>query len=144
MKNGRPILLVEDQDDDVELTLRAFRQNRLANEVVVARDGIEALEWLHGTEPDGSRRHAALVLLDLKLPRMDGLEVLQRIRADDHTRFVPVVMLTSSSEEQDLVASYEQGANSYVRKPVDFERFVESARQLGLYWLMLNESPVTD
>lgn len=144
MTNGRPILLVEDQEDDVELTLRAFRQNRIANEVVVARDGVEALEWLHGTDDAGERRHAALVLLDLKLPRLDGLEVLHRIRADEHTRFVPVVILTSSSEEQDLVASYSQGANSYVRKPVDFEQFVESARQLGLYWLMLNQCPVSD
>lgn len=141
MKNQRPILLVEDQDDDVELTLRAFRQNRIANEVVVARDGEQALEWLHGREPDGERRHPALVLLDLKLPGLDGLEVLHRIRADEHTRLLPVVMLTSSREERDLVESYKQGANSYVQKPVDFEQFVESARQLGMYWLMLNESP---
>lgn len=141
MKNQRPILLVEDQDDDVELTLRAFRQNRIANEVVVARDGEQALEWLHGQDPDGERRHPALVLLDLKLPGLDGLEVLHRIRADEHTRLLPVVMLTSSREERDLVESYKQGANSYVQKPVDFEQFVESARQLGMYWLMLNESP---
>lgn len=141
MTDHRSILLVEDNDDDVQLTIRAFRRNNIANEVAVARDGVEALDWLLGVDEQGQRRHAAVVLLDLKLPRLDGLEVLHRIRADEHTKLVPVVVLTSSREEQDLVSSYSLGANSYVRKPVNFEQFVEAARQLGLYWLVLNETP---
>lgn len=130
------ILLVEDNPDDVALTLRAFQKNNIQNEVVVARDGVEALEYLFGTEA-----MPQLVLLDLQLPRMDGHEVLRRLRADDRTRLLPVVILTSSSEERDLVEGYASGANSYVRKPVDFEQFTEAVRQLDLYWLVLNEAP---
>ena len=135
---SRTILLVEDNDDDVELTLRAFRKNQIHNEIRVARDGAEALANL--VEPS-SERLPAVVLLDLKLPKVDGLEVLRQIRAHERTRLLPVVILTSSREESDLVSGYELGANSYVRKPVDFGDFVEAARQLGLYWLLLNEAP---
>ncbi|MCL6499355.1 MAG: response regulator [Firmicutes bacterium] len=140
----RRILLVEDNPDDVALTLRALRAHRVANEVVVAEDGVEALEYLFGEGRYAGRDVRdlpAVVLLDLKLPRVDGLEVLRRVRADDRTRLVPVVILTSSKEEQDLLAGYSLGANSYVRKPVDFQQFVEAVRQLGLYWLLLNEAP---
>jgi two-component system, response regulator len=132
-----PILLVEDNPDDELLTRRAFAKNRIANPIVVAHDGVEALEMLHG--PDALR--PSLVLLDLKLPRLDGIEVLSRMRADERTRLLPVVVLTTSKEESDLIASYGRGANSYVRKPVDFEQFVDAVGQLGLYWLMLNEAP---
>ena len=144
MRRPGVILLVEDNADDVILTLRAFKKNNIANEVVVARDGVEALDYLFATGPhDGrdARQLPQVVLLDLKLPRIDGIEVLRRIRADPATRVVPVVVLTSSREEHDLVDSYRLGANSYVRKPVDFLEFVEAARQLGLYWLVLNEAP---
>lgn len=130
------ILLVEDNPDDELLTRRAFEKNRIGNRIVVAHDGVEALELLFG-----GGELPQLVLLDLKLPRVDGLEVLRRMRADDRTRLLPVVVLTSSREERDLVESYRLGANSYVRKPVDFDEFVEAARQLGLYWLLLNEPP---
>jgi two-component system response regulator len=141
MRNGT-ILLVEDNPDDVELTLHAFRESQSANEIVVVRDGAEALEYLFA-----SGRHAArdasvmpeVVLLDLKLPRVDGLEVLRQIRANPQTRRLAVVVLTSSREEQDVVRSYDLGANSFVRKPVDFVAFLDAARQLGLYWLVLNE-----
>jgi len=142
----KSILLVEDNPDDEALTKRAFQKNNIANNVVVARDGVEALEYLFGTGPHAGRDPhdlPQLVLLDLKLPRIDGLEVLRRIRADARTRLLPVVVLTSSREEQDLVSSYSLGCNSYVRKPVNFDEFLESARQLGLYWLLLNESPVS-
>jgi two-component system response regulator len=132
-----PILLVEDNPDDELLTRRAFAKNRIANPIVVAHDGVEAIEMLHG--PESIR--PSLVLLDLKLPRLDGIEVLTRLRADERTRLLPVVILTTSKEESDLIASYGQGANSYVRKPVDFEQFVEAVGQLGMYWLMLNEAP---
>jgi two-component system response regulator len=137
------VLLVEDNPDDVELTLRAFRKASISNEVVVARDGLEALDYLFGTGAHEGERPTLpqVVLLDLKLPRVDGLEVLQRIRADRRTRLLPVVVLTSSREEQDLVRSYELGANSYVRKPVDFTQFVEATRELGLYWLLWNLAP---
>jgi two-component system response regulator len=133
------ILLVEDNSNDELLTLRALKKNKIKNEVVVARDGTEALEYLFGT--GNARPLPQVVLLDLKLPKVDGLEVLQRIRADGRTKRLPVVILTSSNEEKDLVACYDRGANSYIRKPVDFNQFTEAVRQLGLYWLVLNESP---
>ena len=138
------ILLVEDNQDDEELALLAFQKSNVANEVIVARDGEEALDYLFGTGPYAGRDVSLLpqvVLLDLKLPKVDGLEVLQRLRADPRTKRLPVVVLTSSKEEQDLLESYELGANSYVRKPVDFGQFLESVRQLQLYWLVLNEPP---
>jgi len=137
------ILLVEDNPDDVDLTIRAFRKANISNEVVVARDGVEALDYLFGTGAHAGKTNGLpqVVLLDLKLPRVDGMEVLQRIRGDPRTRFLPVVVLTSSREEQDLVRSYELGASSYVRKPVDFKEFMDAARQLGLYWLVLNLAP---
>jgi len=137
------ILLVEDNPDDVDLTIRAFRKANISNEVVVARDGVEALDYLFGTGAHAGKTIGLpqVVLLDLKLPRVDGMEVLQRIRGDPRTHFLPVVVLTSSREEQDLVRSYELGASSYVRKPVDFKEFMDAARQLGLYWLVLNLAP---
>jgi CheY-like chemotaxis protein len=134
-----PILLVEDNPDDEALTRRAFDRSGIANDLTVVRDGQEALDYLFGT---GSPPVIpALILLDLKLPKVDGLEVLKQIRAHDHTKLIPVVILTSSREETDLVAGYGSGANSYVRKPVDFKDFAESVRQLGLYWLVVNEAP---
>jgi CheY-like chemotaxis protein len=142
---SKVILLVEDNPDDEALTLRALKKNDIRNQVVVARDGAQALEYLFGTgerkerDPEVSPQ---LVLLDLKLPRVDGLEVLRRIRADERTRLLPVVILTSSKEQRDLVEGYGYGANSYIRKPVDFGQFVEAVRQLGLYWLVLNETPL--
>jgi len=142
--DGKVILLVEDNPDDEALTLRALRKNQIRNEVVVARDGVEALDYLFAAGAHASRdarETPQIVLLDLKLPKLDGLEVMRRIRADDRTRLLPVVILTSSNEETDLVRSYGLGCNSYVRKPVDFAQFTEAARQLGLYWLLLNEPP---
>ena len=144
MDEKRTILLVEDNSDDVELTLRALKQYNIRNEIVVVRDGEEALDYLFATGTYSDRDTTtmpAVVILDLKLPKVDGLEVLQRIRADERTKLVPVVILTSSKEEQDMVNGYKFGANSYVRKPVDFTQFVEAARQLGLYWLIINEPP---
>jgi two-component system, response regulator len=141
------ILLVEDNPDDVELTMRAFRKNNIANKVVVARDGVEALDFLfcQGTYVSRDNNDTPrLILLDLKLPKLDGLQVLARLRANERTKLVPVVILTSSKEEQDLIISYKSGANSYVRKPVDFGQFVEAVRQIGLYWLLINESPTLD
>ncbi len=137
------ILLVEDDPDDVELALRALQRHRIANQVVVVRDGAEALAFLYGEGAHATRNPGDLpevVLLDLNLPKVRGLEVLQRIRADARTRFLPVVVLTTSSEERDVVESYRLGANSYIRKPVDFEQFAEAMRQLGMYWLVLNQN----
>lgn len=142
MPHERPILLVEDNPDDEALTLRAFSKNKIANPVVVARDGVEALDYLFCTGPYSNRDPSsmpAVILLDLKLPRIDGLEVLRRIRASDKTALLPVVVLTTSKEHQDISEAYRLGANSYIRKPVDFERFIHAVGQLGLYWLSLNE-----
>jgi two-component system response regulator len=138
----RMILLVEDNPDDEALTRRALAKNNIQNEIVVARDGAEALDCLFGTgQHEGRPLAPELVLLDLKLPKVDGLEVLRRIRSHPQTRLLPVVILTSSLEEKDVISGYGLGANSYIRKPVDFGQFVESVRQLGLYWLILNEPP---
>jgi two-component system response regulator len=136
------ILLVEDNPDDELLTLRALQQNKIQNKVVVVRDGAEALDYLFGQGGFADRDSNVMpqvILLDLKLPKIDGLEVLKRIRADERTQLIPVVILTSSKEEQDLINGYKRGANSYIRKPVDFTQFLEAAKQLGLYWLLLNE-----
>ena len=140
------ILLVEDNRDDEALTLRALKKNNIKNEVVVARDGVEALDFLMGTGSHAGRDLNVMpqvILLDLKLPKLDGLEVLKRVRAHERTRLLPIVILTSSNEEQDRINGYGLGANSYVRKPVDFAQFIEAVRQLGLYWLILNEPPPT-
>jgi len=138
------ILLVEDNPDDEALTLRALKKNNILNKVVVARDGIEALDYLFGTGVHAGRDvsdQPQVVLLDLKLPKVDGHEVLRRIRATESTRLQPVVILTTSNEDRDVISSYQLGANSYIRKPVDFEQFMEAIRQLGLYWLVLNVPP---
>lgn len=134
------ILLVEDNPDDEALTLRAFAKNNIGNRIVVVRDGAEALDWLfaRGQHQGRSEPDPQVVLLDLKLPKVDGLEVLRQVREDPRTKLIPVVILTSSKEESDLLRGYELRANSYIRKPVDFARFVESVRELGLYWLVLN------
>ena len=144
---GKIILLVEDNPDDEVLTRRALKKNNIGNEVVVARDGAEALDYLFGTGAYEGRDLSVMpqvVLLDLKLPKVDGLEVLRQIRTDERTKLLPVVILTSSKEQQDLLDGYGYGANSYIRKPVDFAQFVEAVRQLGLYWLVLNETPQTE
>jgi len=143
MKN-KVILLVEDNPSDVKLTKRALEQNQIANKLIVAEDGREALDYLLGLGQYAGRDvrdFPAVVLLDLKLPRIDGLEVLKEIRANEHTMLIPVVILTSSDQEKDLIASYKLGANSYIRKPVDFHQFAEAVRNLGMYWLLLNEPP---
>ena len=138
------ILLVEDNPDDEELTTRALRHAKVANDLVVARDGAEALEYVFGTGAHAGRdlsRMPALILLDLKLPKLSGLDVLQRLRADERTKLIPVVILTSSSEDEDLVKSYRHGANSYVRKPVEFNAFATAVSQLGVYWMLINQPP---
>lgn len=137
------IMLVEDNPDDVALTLRAFKKSNIMNEVVVVGDGVEALDYLFGTGDYAGRDMSVMpqvILLDLKLPKLDGMEVLRRLRADPRTKVLPVVILTSSREEQDVMNGYQLGANSYIRKPVDFAQFSEAIRQLGLYWLVLNEA----
>jgi len=142
--SDKVILLVEDNPDDEALTLRALKKNNILNEVVVARDGEEALDYLFGTgkyEGRDASVQPQVILLDLQLPKINGIEVLKRLRADRRTALQPVVILTTSSEEKDIASSYESGANSYIRKPVDFNQFIEAVKQLGLYWLVLNESP---
>lgn len=144
MNSSKAILLVEDNPDDEALTLRAFRKNNIRNEVVVARDGAEALDYIFARGRHAGRNVADLpqvVLLDLKLPKVDGIEVLRQVRGDPRTRMLPIVVLTSSKEERDLSECYRLGCNSYVRKPVDFDQFINAARQLELYWLLLNEPP---
>lgn len=146
MSTQRPILLVEDNPDDEELTLRALHKNSVANDVVVARDGVEALDYLFGTGTHTGRDLSVqpqVILLDLKLPRADGLEVLRQIRANPRTSLLAVVILTSSKEEEDLIRSYSLGANSYVRKPVNFSDFIAAVKTLGLFWLLINEIPST-
>lgn len=140
----KTILLVEDNPDDEELTMLALKRNNIMNDIVVARDGVEALDYLFGTGAYSGRdvtEMPAVILLDLKLPMIDGLEVLRRLRSEKQSRLLPVVILTTSKEESDLVESYRLGANSYIRKPVDFVNFIEAVRQLGLYWLVINEPP---
>ena len=142
---NKTILLVEDNPDDVKLTLRALEKSRISNEVTVARDGVEALDYLFGTgrfEGRDTELMPQVILLDLKMPKIDGIEVLRRIRSDERTKLLPVVILTTSNEEKDRIESYRLGANSYIRKPVDFNQFAEAVRQLGLYWLVLNEPPM--
>ena len=145
--NNKVILLVEDNPDDEALTLRALKKNNIMNEVVVAHDGVEALDYLFATGTHAGRDTAVMpevILLDLKMPKIDGLEVLRRVRADESTRLLPVVVLTSSKEERDMIESYSLGANSYIRKPVDFSEFTETVRTLAHYWLRLNEPPPSD
>ncbi|HUN29881.1 MAG TPA: response regulator [Alphaproteobacteria bacterium] len=139
---GKPyILLVEDNPDDVDLTMRAFEKNRIVNEIVVVRDGALACEFLFKESPSHANGLPALILLDLNLPKVSGLEVLERVRSNEATRLLPTVILTSSKQDEDLIRGYQLGVNSYVRKPVDFNAFVEAVRQVGLYWLVLNEPP---
>ena len=142
-EQSKTILLVEDNEDDVALTLRAFKRSHLMNPVVVVRDGVEALDFLfaRGAHAGSSAAPPTLVILDLKLPRLDGLGVLKAMRADQRTALLPTVILTSSKEEQDVIAGYALGANSYVRKPVDFAEFLEAVKVLGIYWLALNQIP---
>jgi two-component system response regulator len=144
MSEKKLILLVEDNPDDEELTTRALRQAKVANELVVAHDGVEALDFLFGTGEHAGRdlsRMPALILLDLKLPKLNGLDVLQRLRADERTKLIPTVILTSSSQDEDMLKSYQHGANSYVRKPVEFGAFVTAVSQVGVYWMLLNQQP---
>jgi CheY-like chemotaxis protein len=142
MPDDKRILLIDDNPDDVDLTLRALRKNHIANEVIVARDGVEALEYLFGTGRYAGRdvrQQPAVTLLDLKLPKIDGLEVLKRIRADERTKLLPVVILTTSREQQDVDSGYKLGANSYIVKPVDFQKFVNTVGEVGRYWMLVNE-----
>jgi len=144
--NNKIILLVEDNPNDEALTIRAFKKSKIANDVVVVHDGAEALDFLFGTGQHANRDLSVMptvILLDLKLPKLDGLEVLERLRANPRTKLLPVVILTSSGEEQDIMQGYNLGANSYLRKPVDFMKFISAIDQLGLYWLVLNEPPPT-
>ncbi|WP_414586024.1 response regulator [Scytonema sp. PCC 10023] len=143
-EGNKIILLVEDNPDDEALAIRALKRNHISNEIVVAHDGVEALDYLFGTGVHAGRDISVkptVILLDLKLPRVDGIEVLRRLREDERTSLLPVVVLTTSNEEQDLLDSYSQGCNSYIRKPVDFIQFSEAIRQLGMYWLLMNEPP---
>jgi CheY-like chemotaxis protein len=145
--DNKVILLVEDNPRDEALTLRALKKSNIVNEVVVARDGVEALDFFFGTGTHVGRDTTVmpqLILLDLKLPKLDGLEVLRKLRAEERTKRLPIVVFTSSSEEEDMIKSYDLGANSYVRKPVDFDQFLEATRQLGLYWLVLNQVAPTE
>ncbi len=139
MKETDPIVLVEDNEDDIVLTRRALSRNKIGNPLVIARDGAEALELLLGA--NGDSINPAIILLDLQLPKVDGLSVLKRLREDPRTTLTPIVVLTSSKAEQDIVAGYNLRANSYIRKPVDFDQFTEAVRQIGMYWLLLNEPP---
>jgi CheY-like chemotaxis protein len=142
--SNKTILLVEDNPDDEALAIRALKRNHISNQIVVARDGVEALDYLFGNGVHVGRDLSikpTVILLDLKLPRIDGIEVLRRLREDDRTKLLPVVVLTTSSEEQDMLDSYSLGCNSYIRKPVDFIQFSEAIRQLGMYWLLMNEPP---
>ena len=139
MKDTDPIVLVEDNEDDIVLTRRALSRNKIGNPLVIARDGAEALELLLGA--NGASINPAIILLDLQLPKVDGLSVLRRLREDPRTTLTPIVVLTSSKAEQDIVAGYNLRANSYIRKPVDFDQFTEAVRQIGMYWLLLNEPP---
>jgi two-component system, response regulator len=139
MKDSNPIVLVEDNEDDIVLTRRALSRNKIGNPLVIARDGAEALELLLGA--NGNSINPAIILLDLQLPKVDGLSVLKRLREDPRTTLTPIVVLTSSKAEQDIVAGYNLRANSYIRKPVDFDQFTEAVRQIGMYWLLLNEPP---
>jgi two-component system, response regulator len=143
MNKGINILLVEDNPDDVELTLHALKKNKIANPVKIVRDGQEALDYLYHKGKYESMAYDLpnVILLDLKLPKVDGIEVLQRIKSDRRTKLIPVVVLTSSKEESDLLRSYDLGVNSYIRKPVDFDQFVETVRQIGFYWMLINEQP---
>jgi CheY-like chemotaxis protein len=144
MINNKKILLVEDNPDDIELTLRAFRKNNIMNEIIIKRDGAEALDFFFGKDGAAVNNHndlPILTMLDLKLPKIDGLDVLKKIRSDKRTKLIPVVILTSSNEQSDLLSGYELGCNSYIRKPVDFNQFTDTVKQLGFYWLLINESP---
>jgi CheY-like chemotaxis protein len=144
MPNNKKILLVEDSPDDVELTLRAFKKNNIINNIIVKRDGVEALDFFFGKDGVVNKRNNDLpivILLDLKIPKINGIEVLKKLKADERTRLIPVVILTSSKEQGDLLSCYRLGCNSYIRKPVDFNQFMDTVKQLGLYWLLINECP---
>ena len=145
MMNNKKILLVEDNPDDIELTLRAFRKNNIKNEIIIKRDGAEAVDFFFGKDGvavNNCNDLPILTMLDLKLPKIDGLDVLKKIRSDKRTKLIPVVILTSSNEQSDLLSGYELGCNSYIRKPVDFNQFTDTVKQLGFYWLLINEIPL--